>query len=457
MSNIKEEQIINYINNVVQQLNIQYNGIVNEEKLQKTIDMFKDRKESYEDLVSKINLLAKQMVENHLAMKEKRFNPKIVKTNHEEIYDNLEILVKKLNERGIDYQLAGSLCAYLKYGIESSRTHDDIDINLNEKDIDKFREVCEEMSLSFNDNRLSTSRVLKNGIPSGEHEVIATLDNSAFHIGVFCFCRNLDGTVVNKGYYHDEEGNICSRNDTLSPELAKELFGSEQINFRGQRLVITPPEYIYKLKSYTQNEKDKVDLKFMESRIDRRKLARINELSNSHQISYEKISSKDLVFYHGGAEPSFTLDELEVLRKSQKQQNKNNSYVGFYMYGKQDRESAFNYAEYENKRNNTTIKGVLKLILDSNVNVFQMPPFSITRITKEQILELQQRGYDLIAGKMLGKTEYVLINKDKIKHISFESMDMRYVNEKNNAIMKPQISYVTEYEQYNQNVGKRKK
>lgn len=320
----KEQQIINYINNVVQQLNTQYNGIVDNDKLQKAIDMFKDSKESYDVIVNKINLLAKQMVENYLAQKEKRFNPELVKKNHEEIYTKLEILVRKLNDKGIDYQLAGALCAYLKYGIESDRTHDDIDINLNEKDIDKFREVCEEMGLLFQDNRLSTPRVLKNGIPSGEHEVIATLENSNFHIGAFCFERKLDGTIVNKGYYHDENGNVFSRNDTLSPELAKELFGRQQIDFRGQRLVITPPEYIYKLKSYTQSEKDKVDLIFMESRIDRNKLTRINELSNDHQITHEKVSSKGLsqtfsynnhTYRSGKDEHCNEFDILEYARK----------------------------------------------------------------------------------------------------------------------------------------------
>lgn len=311
--------------------------------------------------------------------------------------------------------------------------------------------------------------------------------------------RKQDGTIINKGYYHDEQGNVFSRNDTLSPELAQELFGMEKIDFKGQKIFITPPEYIYILKSYTQSEKDKVDLKFMESRIDRSKLARINELSNCHQITQEKVESKglfqtnsekkDLIFYHGGAEPTFTLEQLDVLRKSQKQQNRNNSYVGFYMYSEQDRDGAFHYAEQENQRNNTTTKGVEKIVLDGNVNIFQMPPFSITRITQKQIAELQQLGYDLIAGKMLGKTEYVLINKDKIKSMSFESMDMRYESaqgyysapeeniaiesfkearsgeiEKRNAIRQQQLSYAmglktnfAEYDQYAQNAGGHKK
>ena len=30
---------------------------------------------------------------------------------------------------------------------------------------------------------------------------------------------------------------------------------------------------------------------------------------------------EELIFYHGGAEPSFTLEQLDVLRPSQKQQN----------------------------------------------------------------------------------------------------------------------------------------
>ncbi len=53
------------------------------------------------------------------------------------------------------------MCAYIKYGVESNRIHDDIDINLNEADISKFKEVCEEMGLQFHDDRLTTPRILK--------------------------------------------------------------------------------------------------------------------------------------------------------------------------------------------------------------------------------------------------------------------------------------------------------
>lgn len=287
----KKQLIKNYITKLADQINEQYQGLIDEDKINKAMSMFVNSSDEYDAIIERINELVNQLIQNYLKEQEKRFAPELVKENHEEIYNKLEILIKKLNEKGVDYQLAGALCAYIKYGVESNRTHDDIDINLNEADINKFKEVCEEMGLQFHDKRTTTSRVLKNGIPSGEHEVIATLDASDFHIGAFCFERKPDGTVINKGYYHDGNGQIFSRNDIISPELASEIFGREQATFRGQKLFITPPEFIYKLKSYTQNPKDKVDLSFMESRIDRNKLERINELSETSHIEHQKVSN----------------------------------------------------------------------------------------------------------------------------------------------------------------------
>lgn len=285
----KNKKISEYIVNISSRMNEQYNGIMNEEKIQRAIDMFSSSDLPYEEIIEQINKLASQVIKRYIEEKEKRFNPELVKENHKEIYDKLEILIKKLNERGVDYQLAGALCAYIKYGVESSRTHDDIDINLNESDMNKFREVCEEMGLQFHDNRMTTPRVLKNGIPAGDHEVLATLDGSDFHIGAFCFERKPDGTIINKGYYHDNSGQIYTRDEVISPELAEEIFGREEVDFRGQKLVITPPEFVYKLKNYTKKDKDLVDIMFMEGRIDKSKLERINELSKYSKIEHTKV------------------------------------------------------------------------------------------------------------------------------------------------------------------------
>lgn len=286
----KNKMVENYIMTISEQINKQYNGLMSNEKISRAIEMFRNSDDSYEEIVKKINSLAQTVITNYNEEQRKRFDPELVKSNHTEIYNRLEMLVKKLNEAQIDYQLAGALCAYIKYGVESSRTHDDIDINLNEDDIVKFKKICEEMGLHFQDNRLNSPRVLKNGIPSGEHEVIATLDGSDFHIGAFCFERKLDGTIINKGYYHDENNSPCCRCDIISPELANEIFGREEVDFRGQKLFITPPEYVYKLKSYTKKDKDLADIMFMEERIDKSKLERINELSKISRIEHNKVN-----------------------------------------------------------------------------------------------------------------------------------------------------------------------
>ncbi len=286
---VKQQLIITYVQNVANQLNQQYNGIINEEKLKRAIKMFKDSELPYEEVVKQINELVENTIRIYLEEQEKRFNPEFVKKNHEQIYSKLEILVKKLNENNIDYQLAGALCAYIKYGVESNRTHDDIDINLNENDIDKFKKVCEEMGLQFHDNRLTTTRVLKNGIPSGEHEVLATLDGSDFHIGAFCFERKQDGTIINKGYYHDDTGQVFTRDEIMKPELAKEIFGKEQVDFKGQKLIITPPEFVYRLKKYTKSDKDLADINFMEGRIDKNKLEQIDRLSKTSVVKHTKV------------------------------------------------------------------------------------------------------------------------------------------------------------------------
>lgn len=124
-------------------------------------------------------------------------------------------------------------------------------------------------------------------------------------------------------------------------------------------------------------------------------------------------------FYHGGVNRDFTVNNINVLRPAIKQQNKNNSYVGFYMYGEENRDDAFRYAESGNKN-------VVKLNMDNDLKIYELPPFTITRLTGEQIQKFQDLGYDLVCGKMIGKMEYVLLNKDKIESMEIIPISERY-------------------------------
>ena len=271
----------------------------------KALDLFLDSDLTIDEINEKIL----EAVASRKKMLEERYDSENVKENHETIYGRLEQLARALNQAGIDYQLAGALCGYIKYDEESDRTHDDIDINLNEEDMDKFREICIHMGLHFEDNRLHSVRVLKNGIPSGEHEVIARDPNSDFHIGVFPFERKEDGTVISKGYYHDEDGSPCVREEIYSPELASEIFGSEEVDFRGTPLTITPPELIYTYKCYTKNEKDQHDILFLEGRIDQKKLMKIRMLSREGRV-VQNVPVEDIP--KGNTHNPFSKDDNEL-------------------------------------------------------------------------------------------------------------------------------------------------
>lgn len=248
--------------------------------IDKSLDLFLDT-----DLtIDEVNEKLLEAIASRKKALEDRYDSEKVRDNHETIYGHLELLARELHKEGIDYQLAGALCGYLKYDTESDRCHDNIDINLNEEDMSKFRKICIRLGLFFEDNRLSSPRVLKNNIPSGEHEVIARDPNSDFHIGIFPFERKEDGTVVSKGYYHDGDGTPCVREEIYSPELANEIFGGEEIDFRGTPITITPPEFIYILRNYTKNEKDMHDILFLEDKIDSGKVTKIQVLSRDGKV-----------------------------------------------------------------------------------------------------------------------------------------------------------------------------
>ncbi len=247
--------------------------------VEKTLDKYLDSNLSNDEIEDELF----QILINRKKEVDFRYDSENVKDNHRMIYSKLKELVHLLNDNNIDYQLCGALCGYLKYG-ESNRVHDDLDFNINEKDIDSFKKICISLGYSFEDNRMNSPRTLKDGIPSGEHEIIAKDPNSRFHIGVFAFERMPDHSVINKLYYTDEQGNPCVREELYSPELASEIFPREVVSFDGEKVFITPPEYVYSLKEYTQSEKDKHDIAFYKDKIDNDRYRRIKKKAASGKI-----------------------------------------------------------------------------------------------------------------------------------------------------------------------------
>lgn len=129
-----------------------------------------------------------------------------------------------------------------------------------------------------------------------------------------------------------------------------------------------------------------------------------------HLFNYKKgniISEELLTFYHGGLPTNATLSDIDVFRLSSRQQKKGREYAGFYMSPDiEDDSFALNY----HKSNEGS--GLHKITLPIDARVYEYPS-SMERITKSELEDLYNKGYDYISGKNLfGQPEYVLLNKD---------------------------------------------
>ena len=75
------------------------------------------------------------------------------------------------------------------------------------------------------------------------------------------------------------------------------------------------------------------------------------------------------VFYHGGVPADFNIDNIDIYRLATKQGKQDRNYAGFYMFDESRRDGAFHYAEQTNSVENITDRGVVRIEMDSNLNI----------------------------------------------------------------------------------------
>ena len=185
-----------------------------------------------------------------------------IRKNHHNIYETLEELAYLLRMAKVNYYIEGGLAAYLRYGEESNRTHDNVNITIEKKDFDKFKSMCDILGISVVDKGVD---VLSN-------------DDSKANIVMSSFERLEDGSI--KKVCYDEDGNEIET--ILNPKLADVVYGDEKVDFKGYSLSIIPAEYIFFVKDKSNNGKDKIDADFLRNRIDSRGLKIIQDCSNYH-------------------------------------------------------------------------------------------------------------------------------------------------------------------------------
>ena len=179
------------------------------------------------------------------------------------IDNTIKLIAKKLNERNINYYIVGAIGGYIDAGLDIQRKHDDLDILIEEKYVDKLNEVFDGTEFDFFDNRFDSEKILNEyGYTDGNHEVYALHKYSDFHIGFFLFTHDeYSYTIVE--YFRD--GFNQKRLDrTLPIRYFKYQYNEVPISYNGINVKVARKELIYKNKKVMGREKDLFDIQKLE-------------------------------------------------------------------------------------------------------------------------------------------------------------------------------------------------
>ena len=112
----KNKMIEDYINNISNQVNSRYDGLIDNDKISRALMMFKDSSDDLEtEIIPKINELVQEVITNYLKAKEKEQKSRMLKNIEKNINSDFFIeMLKKDWEETHDIQLLGKLIGGLK-------------------------------------------------------------------------------------------------------------------------------------------------------------------------------------------------------------------------------------------------------------------------------------------------------------------------------------------------------
>lgn len=212
-----------------------------------------------------------------------------IEENHSLIERTLKATCDKLNELGVDYYVVGALSTFIKTGTPLFRYHGDLDFMVSEADLPKVQQALQESEYTFSDDRLNNQKKYSKdvGHTQGEHEVIANHNENEFHLGFFLFRREKDDSITVREYFMDEENGvkkprILERH--LPAELAKLEYSEEPTEFAGTSFRASTPESVLSKKLYTKHEKDMLDIKALEGKVDPEKMEELKRYRSTTKV-----------------------------------------------------------------------------------------------------------------------------------------------------------------------------
>lgn len=125
-----------------------------------------------------------------------------------------------------------------------------------------------------------------------------------------------------------------------------------------------------------------------------------------------------VILYHGGLPDDTTIEEIDLDRLGSQQNKRGRTYGGFYLTD----ESSKNWTERYASERNGNIHGFL---ITNSSRIVEIQDRDTDRLSQEQRTELA-KDYDLIKGKdLLGRVQYVLLNKDVVNGLGIEKVDTK--------------------------------
>ena len=98
--NQKNKMIKDYIANIANQVNSQYNGLIDDDKISRAIKMFSNSNEDFEtEIIPKINKMVQEVIDNYLEFK--RQIEEMIKSREVEQFDELAILDLNTDKNGV--------------------------------------------------------------------------------------------------------------------------------------------------------------------------------------------------------------------------------------------------------------------------------------------------------------------------------------------------------------------
>lgn len=208
------------------------------------------------------------------------------------LLSQISFICNKLNKQWIKYYLVGALSGYIDCNLEITREHDDIDIMILEKDINKLYDIFKDSDYTLIDNRNQSNKFLNNkGFTEGEyHDVYATYKNTKFHIGFFLYSfTDEDYSIIE---YFRKEG--CQKRliRTLPIEYFKCQYDNKFKIYKGIKLKTAKVECIYNNKRNMTRDKDKYDNSIFEKYIDKAIISKMSGKSKYRITKIENLENK---------------------------------------------------------------------------------------------------------------------------------------------------------------------